>query len=380
MVRSTSPALAGFAVHFADLQDPRRVLGRCTHSLVEVLAVAIVGVVCGADGWEDLATFAAARADWFATRLGIGGGAPSESTFRRIFTALAPRPFAAGLVSWSAALGAALAGEGVALDGKTPRGGAVGASTALHLVHAWATDRGLVLGQEACASKGGELAAMDALLDRLALAGTVVTIDAAGCHKPLAQKVLDGGGDCALTVKANQRTLHESIALRFLDASHGVLDDAICTTELTEQGHGRREARTLWAAPASSVAAAADWPGAQAVVAVRRRREVDGIASEDWRYVLSSLRPEQPERLAHVIRGHWGVENGLHWSLDVGFCEDASRIHERVAQENFATLRKFGLTLIKQVARRPGIAASRKKAGWDDRFLLQVLRGGITTD
>jgi predicted transposase YbfD/YdcC len=379
MAPSSSPQIRAFAVHFAALKDPRRVLARCRHSLLDLIVLAVVGVVCGADGWEELAEFAEARREWFATRLGITGDPPSESTLRRVLTALAPSAFAAGFASWAASIEQPVPSEGLAIDGKTMRGGERGESGPLHLVHAWATERGLLLGQQACESKGGELAAMSTLLDRLSLGGMVVTIDAAGCHKPIAQKVIEGGGDYALAVKANQRSLYESIAERFLDSSRGQPDLQVSVSSRSDEGHGRSEERTLWAAPASSVEAACAWPGAESVVAVRRRRVENGVASEEWRYFLSSLTSHNPERLAHVIRGHWGIENGLHWSLDVGFREDQSRIHERRAQENFATLRRFALTLIQKTPRRMGVAASRKKAGWNEVFLFDVLRRGITT-
>lgn len=355
-------------------------LGRCDHTLLDLIVRAVVGVVCGADGWEELADFSELRAEWFATRLGLPATPPSESTFRRVLTAVSPRVFAACFASWAATRAAPVPGEGLAIDGKTLRGGANGEHHALHIVHAWATERGLLLGQEACASKGGELEAMTALLARLDLRGLVVTIDAAGTHKPLAAQVRGGGGDYTLAVKGNQKNLHEGIALRFLETSRGQPDAAVTTAQQIEKGHGREEDRTLWAAPASSVAATAGWKDAASVIAVRRRCLEAGVAREEWRYFVGSLPPDNPSRLAHLIRGHWSVENALHWSLDVGFREDQSRIHEHRAQENFSTLRKFGLTLIQKTPRKMGIAASRKKAGWDDRFLFEVLARGIVTN
>lgn len=380
MAPSPPPSLARFAPHFAVLEDPRRALTRCRHSLLDLIVRAVVGVVCGADGWDELADFAALRADWFATRLGLPGTPPSESTFRRVLTAVAPATFSACFASWARSLATPIPGEGLAIDGKTLRGGANGVHHALHVVHAWATERGLLLGQLACASKGNELEAMETLLGQLELRGVVVTIDAAGTHKPIAQRVIDATSDYILAVKGNQKTLHEGIALRFLEISRGHPDPTVTEAAQFDKGHGRVEDRQLWAAPAASVAATAAWPGAASVIAVRRRCVEAGESREEWRYFLGSLPPDDPTRLAHLIRGHWGVENGLHWSLDVGFREDHSRIHEHRAQENFSTLRKFGLMMIKKTPRKSGIAASRKKAGWDDRFLFEVLAHGIVGD
>jgi predicted transposase YbfD/YdcC len=370
-----SLAHTAFSRCFGHLKDPRRVKGRIWHPFPELLVIAILAVIAGADSWQEIADFAQMQREWLVRWLRLERGVPSADTFWRVLTLVDPKAFFQSYTAFTEHLRNQRSGEVIAWDGKTVRGSQDSPLGVLHVVRAWATEQRLVLAQQASEAKSHEQAALLSLIETLDLQGTVSTIDAAGCYVPIAEGIVRQQGDYAIAVKANQRTLYEEIALRFLPASHGEIDAETKVETTVEQGHGRRETRTLWAAPAASVDVATAWPKAQSIMAQRRVREVEETRSEEWRYFISTLPAEDPKRLSEVVRAHWLIENPLHWVLDVAFHEDQSQLQIRRGQQNFATLRTWALTLIQRAPRRAGVARTRKMAAWNPRVLEAILLG-----
>jgi predicted transposase YbfD/YdcC len=369
--------------HFGRMKDPRVARTR-RHPLDNVLVMALCGVIGGADGWDALAEFAQARARWFATFLDMPNGVPCADTFRRVFSALRPQAFEECFREWVQALSQSLRGEVVAVDGKSVRGAvdkALGGSP-LHLVHVWATKQRLLLAQKAVPGAPGEVEAIPKLLKLLELKGAVVTVDANGCTAKVAQAVVEAGADYVLHLKGNRRELHAQVK----EAFARVRANPEHTWEMVDshsrqvsRGHGRREVRTAWAMRwEGGTTSASMWPKLKTAVLLRRQRTVAGKTSEQWHYYLTSL-PPQARRLTRFIRGHWGVENGLHWSLDVCMGEDSRTIRDFNGAQNFALLNRMALTLLRrEKTHKSGAPTRRKRAGWDTEYLLRVLQSGIS--
>jgi predicted transposase YbfD/YdcC len=361
--------------HFRPLQDPR-VVGRTRHSLFNIIVLAICGVIGNCDDWPDIALFAQKRLTWFRRFLSLPHGVPAHDTFERVFAALDPRVFERCCLAWLREV-AGLVGVGqIAIDGKTLRGSAGSPLGPLHLVSAWATQANLTLGQVAVDGKSNEITAIPKLLELLDLNGALVTIDAIGCQKTIAKKVVAGGGDYVLVVKGNQEHLLEDIQETVGKALDGELPAGKVRTHTTrEEGHGRQEERSCVVIQyVEEIRERQAWPKLTTVGMCRRERTVNGKGSTEVCYFIGSRRMAA-RRYAQALRNHWGIENNLHWQLDVSFHEDGSRIENRHGAANFSLMRKMALALLKQHPRRDSIARKRKTAALDPEFLTETLAG-----
>jgi predicted transposase YbfD/YdcC len=383
-MKSSSPPKGVPAItrHFATLEDPR-VVGRCSYPLETLLVIALLAVICGAEGWTDLESFAESKASWLATFLEMPGRPPKEKAFRDLFEAIRPAAFEACMRAWVQSLAESLKGQVVAFDGKTLRGALRKAfgRTALHQVHAWVGAQHLLLAKEAVEGAPEEGAAIRAMLDALDLEGAIVTMDAGNTAAETAQKVLDERADYVVTLKANRQKLYLGVR-GFFEAAEadGFAGVRVHHQQTRDHGHGRDEVRDVWVVAASALGeVAAQWPGLQSVVMIRRSRVLaDGTVQQWTHFYLSSL-PPRVKRLAEVIREHWSVENGLHWILDVQMREDDCTIRNPNGATNFALLRRMALMLLKRDDTTDrGVRGKQKKAGWNDDYLLHILTRGTT--
>jgi predicted transposase YbfD/YdcC len=360
---------------FAKLQDPRRAHRRL-HRLQDILVIALCAVIAGAQDWQQVEAFGRKRHAWLSGFLELPHGIPSHDTFERVFARLQPQAFQACFREWVQAVSAALQIKHVAIDGKTLRGSGSAKLGPLHLVSAWATAQHLSLGQVPVDDKSNEITAIPALLEMLDLQGALVTIDAMGCQKAIAQKVVDQGGHYALTVKGNQEHLLEDIQQAFLKALDNDCADVDHDVYQTrERGHGREEYRCYTVLYTTEGIRHADaWAGLAAIGMCYSERTVKGEATTEVRYFIGDQRASA-RYYARGLRHHWGIENNLHWQLDVNFGEDGSRVRKRNAAENLALLRRLTLSLLKAHPSKDSIAKKRFTAALDPSFLEEILRG-----
>lgn len=359
---------------FVDLDDPRIDRTR-RHALLDIVTIAVCAVICGADNWVDIADWGRAKRAWLEEWLVLPHGIPSHDTFGRVFARIDPEQFTTGFLRWVQEVVTTAPAEVIALDGKTVRrsGAPTTGQLPLHLVSAWATGQRLVLAQEAVATKANEITTLPTLLDQLTLADQIVTIDAMGCQRAIAARIVTGGGDYVLALKENQADLRTNVADTFALAP---TPDA--TLRSVEKHHGRLEVRVCETISDPAVLAWLDpkqqWAGLRTIARVTATRSV-GTAPPTTavRYYLSSL-PGDARTIAHAVRSHWGIENRLHWVLDMAFREDECRVRTGAAAENLAVLRKLALGIIQRdPTRKSGVAASRKRAGWDTDYLRYLL-------
>lgn len=365
------PELA-FARYFAELPDPRRDRTRW-HRLDDILVITLCAVICGADSFEEIERFGKARHDWLKTFLALPNGIPSHDTFNRVLAALDREKFSACFARWMNDLCEATGLRAIAIDGKACRSAPGDTfSGCLHLVNAWAVENRLFLGCVAVDDGSHEIAAIPELLRVLDLRGALVTIDAAGCQKEILESIRTQGGDYLVAVKGNQPALQRAV--------HAALDRAVETdlvdcrmASRVEGGHGRIEERYVSVIPKPE-GLPAGWADVRAVVVVGREREVKGKNTSTTHFYITSLRCSA-KKMAGYVRGHWGVENGLHWCLDVSFAEDANRTRDTNAGANLGVVRRVAASLLKQDTTRGSIKAKRLNAGWDDKYLQRVLQG-----
>src|SRR5262245_59583333 len=367
--------------YFDGLEDPRSEVNR-KHPLVSVVVIAVMAVLAGASGPTAIARWAALKEEFLVSALDLPEGVPGKDVFRRVLMTLRPGAFRACFASWLESLRAeAAAATGVeqpvlAVDGKTARRShdRKNGLGALHAVTVWASEFGLSLGQVACAEKSNEITAIPEVLKLVDLEGAIITIDAMGAQKAIASRIIDGGGDYVLALKGNQETLHQAVIDYIDEQLEGELEGAQEHVTV-ETGHGREEARTYLQLPApEGLPGYGLWKALRTIAVVTSLCARDGKESVEVRYYISSLAPDV-KRLARAVRGHWGIENGCHWILDVTYREDESRIREESLRENFAWLNRFTLSLLKQHPDRTSIAMKRRSCGWDDDYLMQVLTG-----
>lgn len=360
---------------FSTLPDPR-ILLKTRHKLVDIVAMTLCAVIAGADDWVEIATYANTRKPWFKGFLELPGGIPSHDTFGRVFALLDPEAFSRCYIDWIRAI-VNIPDEVVAVDGKTLRRShdRSNGKSAIHMVNAWAVHHGLVLGQVKTDAKSNEITAIPQLLKLLDLKDSVVTVDAMGCQKDIAKQIVGQEADYVFSLKGNQGNLHKEVELLFQDAKENDFKDLPYDSFTTVDGeHGRIETRRYTTVAEVDWFQDKDkWAKLTSFGMVESEREIDGQITLETRYFISSL-PSDAKRFARAARGHWAVENSLHWSLDIAFREDDSRVRAGHAQENLATIRRLALTLIKQDSlRKIGVKASRKRAGWDSAYLMKLL-------
>lgn len=364
------------AVHFDDLYDPRREAS-CVHDLYSLLVLALCAVLCGAEDFEAIAEYARSKRAFFESLVPLPDGTPSADTFRRVFEALEPEQFQQCFITWTAALAELSAGELVAVDGKTLRRShdRSKGKAAIHMVSAWAGTNRLVLGQRKVDEKSNEITAIPELLQALDLAGCVVTIDAMGCQKAIAATIRAGEADYVLALKENHPVLHDELERFTGDLAAGRLPEyRVDYAEESGQEHGRRETRRCWVSEDLDwLQDKPLWQGLRSVIRIESERVTTAGTSRETRLYLSSL-PADAARCAAYVRGHWGIENRLHWVLDVAFDEDRSRIRSGHGAQNFALLRHLVLNLLRRdKSVRLGVKNKRLKAAWDENYLRHLL-------
>lgn len=367
------------AVHFGDLVDERDDQGK-RHSLLDVITIAICALIAGGEGWTDMELFGQTKEAWFQGFLDLPHGIPSDDTFRRVFEAIDPEKFQSCFMSWVQAIHRLTSGQVIAIDGKTVKGTRRSGQKAIHMVSAWASGNKVILGQLKTDEKSNEITAIPQLLDLLTISGCIVTIDAMGCQTEIAQKIIDEEGDYLLAVKKNQGHLYEDIEWLFkLTTEANYAEEGFDQEKTVNKGHGRLEVRRCWTITDAEwltyVRERDRWPKLRAVVKVEATRSRDKRRKPEVRYYITSCTASS-ERLLAATRAHWGIENQVHWVLDVVFNEDGTRIQDVNSSQNLVVLRHMTLNLLRQdKSSKLSLRAKRLKATWDDTYLRRILAG-----
>lgn len=358
------------------IMDPRQ-SNKTVHKLEEILIIAICAVICGANTWNDIEVWANTKIDFLKKFLILENGIPSHDTFNRVFSLINEKDLSEIFTKWISHIQTDSLNEIIAIDGKTVRGAKqTGESKSkIHLVSAWAVENSLVLGQVKVNEKSNEITAIPELLDMLEIKNKIITIDAMGTQKGIAKKIIERKADYLLALKNNHKNLFEDISYYFQEESKNKTSEFQYFKTL-EKNHGRIETRECYVCKNIDwLENKNEWTGLKSIVMVRNTREIADKKTVELKYYLSSLSNEA-EYVLNVARQHWGIENKLHWCLDVGFREDESRIRKGNAPENFAIVRKVALNKLKmETTTKAGIEGKRKKCGWDDNYLLKVLFG-----
>lgn len=365
------------ADYFGEMDDPR-VERTKQHKLIDLITIAICAVICGADTWVDIEAYGRAKYSWLKEFLELPNGIPSHDTFSRVFARLNPEQFQQCFLNWIKSISKITSGQVIAIDGKTLRhsydkGADKGA---IHMVSAWATAQRLVLGQVKVDDKSNEITAIPELLKVLDLNGCIVTIDAMGCQKEIVKLIVSQGGNYVITLKKNQSSLYKRVEELFKQAIKNSFEGFTHSCYQTkEHSHGRDEIRNylMLSNISDQIDPTSKWEKLQSIGMVESVRTVNGKTTVETRYYISSL-PNNAKRLGQSVRSHWGIENPLHWVLDVAFCEDDCRIRKDNAPQNFAVLRHIALNLLNQEKTlKTGIKNKRLQAGWDNEYLAKVI-------
>lgn len=355
--------------YFSEIEDPRRDGYAKRHKLIDVITIAVCAIICRCDNWEDVEDFGCAREEWFEGFLELPSGIPSHDTFNRIFSSIKPEQFEKCFNTWTKDICQLTKGEVVAIDGKTVRRSFENqGEKAIHIVSAWASQNEMVLGQVKVDEKSNEIKAIPELLELLNLKGTIITIDAMGCQKEIAQKIIEKQADYVLALKGNQGGLLEDVKPYFEEnlKDHNYY-------ETIEKNHGRIETRKCWAiSNVDWIGKHRNWSNLKTIAMIEAKRETNQGITSDRRYYISSLEADSKKILA-ASRAHWGIENSLHWVLDMTFNEDRSRIRKDYGAQNFALLRKAALNLLKRVKDKRSLSRRRFMASLDLPYLLNIL-------
>ena len=356
------------------VSDPRRQWGNLRHKLDEILIIGLCSVICCGEDFDDMEDFGKDREEWLRGFLELPYGIPGNDTFRRVFERVNPNALAKSLNAWLDNPGQA-GGRNINIDGKTIRGSKNAKHPAYHVVSAWVSENNITLGELAVDEKSNEITAIPELLDLIDVEGDIVTIDAMGCQTDIAAKIRERGADYVLAVKDNHPTLHEDIATYFdwIEAENPKSEEVDTCKSKPEKGHGRIETREILTASADWLEGKDDWAGIQTVIRYRCTREIDGVKSVSVRHYISSF-DTSAEDFLEIIRGHWSVENQLHWMLDVVFREDGARARKDNSPLNFNVLRKIALAVLKKISvARSSVRRKMMKAARDPDFLTRLV-------
>ena len=368
--------------HFSKVEDPR--LDRTKeHKLIDIIAIAICAVICGAEGWTDIENFGNSKYSWLKSFLELPNGIPAHDTFGRVFSMIDAQQFQLAFYEWVWAVNDIIQGQIINIDGKQLRGSKdkVLGKRAIYMVSAWAEENELVLGQRKVDEKSNEITAIPELLKLLAISGCIVTIDAIGTQTNIAQTIVEAEADYVLSVKENQGHLYEDISVLFaVDRAQNFKYASLEYAQTTNKDHGRIEVRECWSTSnpeyLNLIRDLQNWVSLKSIAMLVCTRMIDGKETKRVRFYISSL-PSNADRLLQVVRRHWSIENELHWVLDVALNEDHSRVRKDQAPENFAVLRHMALNLLKQEkTAQGGIHAKQLQAAWKEEYLLKVLSTG----
>jgi len=367
----TDQPIASIIHHFSSIEDPRRDRHK-KHRLSDIFFITLCATICGADNWVAIERFGKAKEQWFTEQLNLENGIPSHDTLGDVFAVIDTEQFSQCFSSWVADLSDLAEEDIIAIDGKCLRRSIDKASNkaAIYMVSAWSRQNSLVLGQVKVDDKSNEITAIPKLLARLDIAGAVITIDAMGCQKKIAEQIVQQKGDYVLSLKGNHGLLHEDVTTYFESS----LSPEVAM-QTVDGGHGRIETRTLrvsdkleWLEKEHS------WAGLKSILAVTAKREIGEKVTEETRYFISSLSADDPAKLEHAVRAHWSIENNLHWVLDVAFDEDSNRTRKGYSAANLSVTRHIALNLIKsEKTAKVGVKTKRLMAGWDNEYLLKIM-------
>lgn len=368
-----------FLNHFETIEDPRIDNHNRLHNFYDILVITILGAICGADTWTEICEFANAKCDWLETFLELPNGIPSHDTFGRLFSLINPEEFETCFCSWISSLTIDLTKEIIAIDGKTLRGShnRKKGIKPLHLVSAWAVNNKVILGQVKTEEKSNEIEAIPRLLNIIDISNSIVTIDAMGCQKKIAKQIIDQGANYVLSLKNNQPALYKDIESIFATGEERQFKKMLNRRKLEKiRDHGRIETRRYTLISAREpLMFELRWPGLKGIGMIETTRTVNNVVEKSKRYFLTSLEYDDIDDFMGAVRKHWGIEINLHWSLDVSFKEDLNRVRIGHAAENLAIVRRIALNLLKQDKKhKRGISCRRKRAGWDNQYLMKVLK------